>query len=634
MSPGEVVHRVHEKQKKVTGNRRIPDYTAGIHPDAALPALTGLRENISRLAAAHPAVVTDWEHTTARVRAGQFHFLGHDWPARAGLPDWHQDPVTKRHWPKDPYCFKISYRHNRDMGDIKYVWELNRLQHLHPVAALAHVRQDGDLARLCVAQVLSWIRENPPYQGVNWNSGIELALRAFSLVWVTTLVGNTLTPPERTQVIAALMHHGRWLHRYPSRFSSANNHLIAEGAGLYLLGSLLPPTRETEHWRQKGRTILATEIHRQILPDGIGAEQSPTYTAFSLEFFLLGRFLAEQIGEPFPAVYTEQLARAGAALRAFTDARGNLPHIGDDDEGRVLFTGFGDQDYVLSLLDMLAGATATPALAPPRPVVNLRSALYGWNQAGPPPAAGVTTFAAGGYTVIREAPEGRERLIVFDHGPLGYLSIAAHGHADALAVWLHLDGEPILADAGTYQYHAGREWRSYFRSTPAHNTLSIEGRDSSIVSGPFNWSHKAHSKLVTVHPEAANWVVTARHDGWQSRYGCLHERTLARTADGFSITDTLRGGTGPWPVEIGFLLAPGITAQRDGHDWILSRGDGVRLVRIHTTGQLVGKTECGETAPLRGWSSPAFGQKQPTPRLTFIGGMMPETAEAFHFHLI
>ena len=631
MSPGEILHRVQEKQKKLTGNRRIPDYAAHLAPDAALPVLGGIREQMTRLANAHPAVVASWEATAARVRAGQLHFLGRDWAPRTGLPHWHDDPVTGSDWPKTPYCFKIPYRHNREMGDIKYVWELNRLQHLQPVAALAYLRQDADLARLCCDQLLSWMRENPPYQGVNWNSGIELALRAFSMVWITTLLASFCTPPEKTAILAALCHHGRWLHRYPSRFSSANNHRVAEGAGLYLLGTLLPASRETLRWQRVGRQILASEIHKQILPDGIGAEQSPTYTAFSLEFFLLGRFLAEQAGDPLPKVYTEQLIRAGTALRACVDKHGHLPHIGDDDEGRVIFTGFAEQDYVLSILDMLAAVGDMPALAPPRPVVTLRSAVYGFGRASPVPPAGVSTFAAGGYTIIREQPAGRERLLVFDHGPLGYLSIAAHGHADALAVWLHLDGQPVLVDAGTYLYHAGREWRSHFRSTPAHNTLSIGGGDSSIVSGPFNWSHKANAELVTVHPDVHNWLVTARHDGWQRRYGCRHERTLAQTAAGFSITDTLHDGTGPWPVEIGFLLAPGITARQDGQDWLLIGPTAEALVRITPQGCLAAHTEQGNTQPLRGWYSPAFGQKQPATRLVFAGELAAEVPQIFNF---
>jgi Heparinase II/III-like protein/Heparinase II/III N-terminus len=635
MSPGEVVHRCAEKAQKLTGQYRVPDYGRGLPPALSLPVIPGLREAVARLAATHPAVVVEWELTAARVRAGEFHFLGRDWATRPGLPDWHQDPVTGRHWPHAPYCFDIAYRHNKDLGDIKYVWELNRLQHLQPLAALACVRQDQELARLCIDQLLDWIHRNPPYRGVNWNSGIELALRALAILWLTSLLEAFFSPEEKLPIVVMLMHHGRWLHRYPSRYSSANNHLIAEGAGLYLLGELLPVSTETRHWQTAGRRILETEIHQQILPDGIGAEQSPTYTAFSLEFFLLGRCVAEATGKPFPSGYTEQLHRAGQALRAFTDKNGHLPQIGDDDEGRVLFAGFGETDYVLSILDMLAGATGDIALAPPRAVVNLRTALCGTGQAGRVPLAGVSTFAAGGYTVIREQPDGREVLLAFDHGPLGYLSIAAHGHADALALWLHLEGQPVLVDAGTYLYHAGREWRSHFRSTPAHNTLSVRGADSSILSGPFNWSHKARAELVAIHPDASAWTVTARHDGWQRRFGCLHERTLTRISSGFTVTDTLQGHGGPWPVEVGFLLASGMmVVQHSGTEALVQGPDGTALLRIVHTGILTLSTENGMESPLRGWYSPAFGQKQPATRLNFAGDLPAATPQVFTFHFM
>src|SRR3546814_9740957 len=79
---------------------------------------------------------------------------------------------------------------------------------------------------------------------------------------------------------------------------------------------------------------------------------------------------------------------------------------------------------------------------------------------GPAPV-GIRTFRDGGYTVVREPSARGEFLLVLDHGPLGYLSIAAHGHADALAIWLHLAGCPVIVDAGTYLYHSGGAWRDH-----------------------------------------------------------------------------------------------------------------------------------------------------------------------------
>ena len=54
-------------------------------------------------------------------------------------------------------------------------------------------------------------------------------------------------------------------------------------------------------------------------------------------------------------------------------------------------------------------------------------------------------------------------VLTFDHGPVGYLSIAAHGHADTLAVWLSIGDQPVFVDAGTYLYHSSRALRDAFR---------------------------------------------------------------------------------------------------------------------------------------------------------------------------
>jgi hypothetical protein len=72
-----------------------------------------------------------------------------------------------------------------------------------------------------------------------------------------------------------------------------------------------------------------------------------------------------------------------------------------------------------------------------------------------------------------------------DHGPHGFLSIAAHAHADALSIEVRHGGVDILADPGSYCYHGETEWRAYFRSTLGHNTLELDGANQSVLGGPL-----------------------------------------------------------------------------------------------------------------------------------------------------
>ena len=126
--------------------------------------------------------------------------------------------------------------------------------------------------------------------------------------------------------------------------------------------------------------------------------------------------------------------------------------------------------------------------------------------------------------------------------PHGYLSIAAHAHADAMSVEVRYGGVDVLADPGTYCYHGEPAWRSYFRSTIAHNTIELGGQSQSGDGGPFLWLHHANGREIEVVDtgEVARW--TAEHDGYLSlRPPARHRRSvrLDRASRSINIVDEI-----------------------------------------------------------------------------------------------
>ncbi len=613
MSAAEIAHRLHERfcrEISERGSTAWADFDQGDGPLPALPRVP-LDGDVATL------VLPQLESTADRVASGQIELLGQRWPARRTAADWHLDPVTGRHWPASVYCFKVQFRHDRSMGDAKYLWELNRLQYLQPIAALAKLRRDAKLQEFCLTEISSWMEGNRPFNGLSWATGVEVALRMVSLLTVFSFIDHdTIAPEMRVKMRACLAAHGNWLARFPSRFSSANNHLIAEAAALFVLGTLWPDLPQAREYADYGRRTLVEEVTRQILNDGVGAEQTPSYTAFVLEWYLLALWIAEKFGKPFPASVHARLKRAGEHLRWITDAGGNQPRIGDDDEGRVIVSEGYEGDYVSSVLSCLSAFLGRPDIAPPLPRPGLRNLFFGYPETAGRAPKGVRRFDAGGYTVARKIIGDRNVMLVLDHGPLGFLSIAAHGHADALSLWLHIDDQPVLVDAGTYLYHTGGSWRDALRGTPAHNTLTLDFANSSTIAGPFNWSHKATTwALSGTHPEGPCFAAGA-HDGYRRHFGVAHERHVAHCENGFTVHDTLTGTLTASPqVEIAYLLHPDLEARIDGDRVIVSRNGGPifsvcgpRLnVQIHA----------GETNPSRGWYSPRFGEKMPAAQIVF-----------------
>lgn len=621
MERGEIGHRIREQIARRAARRENGGWTeramAGARPQT-LPMFAPLFENDL------PATISaQLAHAADTFRAGKLRLLNRDWPgsvldAGGGIAPsaWTLDPVTGTDWPgPEVSAFDIDFRFEGDRRDIKYVAEANRLHFLAAPAIHARRTQDAALADAILRSVLGWMEVNPPGRGVNWYSGIEAGYRLVSLSVIVSALDPWINSATGEKLAAFVAAHGTWLARFPSLFSSANNHLVAEAMGLALAARLLPAHAKAQAWLAQGRSRLEDRALALFHEDGIGQEQSPAYSAFTLEMLLVG-FAAIGADAPSPTV-RERLAKAAQALCAFLDDDGIVPLIGDDDQSRVLMAyGSDEPRYAASIAGAVAGFLERPDLAPHIRDPHWRDLVFATPPPGPGPADGTTTFRHGGYTIRRGQIAGRRVHFTFDHGPLGFGALAAHGHADALSVWLSLDGRPVLVDAGTYLYHSEGENRRRFRVTPVHNTLTLGGVSQSEPSGPFNWMPRRARATLDKGADSLPLVVSASHDGYEKRFGVIHHREITETAVGFDVTDSLSGVSPAADVEIAFLLAPELE---------------VSVVRNQVNATRNGRHEVTLTAPKeaeiaiigadevsgRGFHSPGFGILKATSTVIF-----------------
>lgn len=609
MTPAEILHRLREAARTRRWRRAPIGWSKAA--GAPLQPLTGFA---TRIDMAGPELKAAIRSHAAGFLAGRYAALGAEWPRRpsgALFPAalWFEDPISGTSWPESSTsAFAVDFRQQSDRGDVKYVWEINRLQMLPLLAADYRLNGTADSLAAIEAAIASWHAANPPYGGINWTSGIEIALRAISLVLTHALLGDTLSEPRRDEMAAHLAAARRWLLAFPSLYSSANNHRIAELAGLILIGLAFgdPDT--------VSQAELERELRMQILPDGAPAEQSPTYGAFSVELALLCRIALKDTGKAFSTPADARLMAFARYAACLGDEA--LVAAGDDDEGRAIGD-LAEIGFYSGKIGRLAAAIGT-APETSRQSKDLRDALLGGAVPASLPTEGLMTFPEGGHSIWRGRIAGRAVRLGFDHGPLGYLSIAAHGHADALSVTLAIDGEPILIDPGTYLYGSGGPWRSWFRSTAAHNTLVIDGESQSSMAGPFLWSHKARTRLIEA--KATPLLLSAEHDGYRKRHGVLHRRTIVAEGKGWRVTDCLVG-TQPQMAELVFQLAPGLGLAEDSEGLIVSQ-QAAPILRLRLPSGTL-KASAGAAGPSGGWASPRFGLLVPAPRLTWRGRVGP-----------
>jgi len=538
--------------------------------------------------------------------------FGHPTPGRD--IDWHRDPRTGRSWPRQ-FCHRIDHN-DTTVGGIVFTWELNRQLHLYPLAVAALVTGDEKFARVGAEHLASWLDQNPPFVGVNWLSPLEMSLRAGTWLWFLRLTHSVapIDPELLARLLYALTLQLDTVAADRARYSSANNHLLGEAWGLFLAGVCCPLLPGSRRWLGLGRDILAAEAFRQIAPDGVGREQTNRYLAFDFDLLLSTHLLARDnriLIDPGLETHLELIADF---FRHQMDRHGHLPDIGDNAEGRVFgFTDPGDRIYTEVLTSAaLLGGRAEFKVGPDLDQKNfwLFGPRAGDDLAALPPSLNLARsklFVDGGYAVLRHQKGERETVAVVDVGPLGYLSICAHAHADALAVDLSLDGRPVLVDPGTYLYHGGGAWRDYFRSTAAHNTARVDGRDQAVMGGPFLWLKKGRTDLDSFETSSASDRVRASHTGLPR--GVVHQRTVELDKEGLDLTLTdVFTGRGRHRVELFFHFPPGLELAAEGSHGFNVQGLPSR-VKVDLDPQVEAGVVIGREAPPLGWFSEGFGRK-------------------------
>lgn len=627
MSPVEVAGRGADALRRVTWARRQ------VEPGAAVPApadlLPGreftavlpesLREDID------PALVARVVAAADAVLAGTGTVLGVE---RTDLarPDWFFDPVTGRRAPADQLAFRVQHRDEERTGNVKQIWELSRHHHLTVVATAYWLTGDERYAELVADQLRSWWVENPFLSGVHWTNGIEVGIRLVSWAWIRRLldgwpkVGDLFEHDD--DAVAQIGWHQEFLTAFPSRGSSANNHLVAEAAGRVVAANAFPWYARSAGWRRRASRQLEHALETNTLADGVNAELATDYHRFVVELALVAAVEADASGHPLSRTTWARVATMLDAGAAMLDVRGRAPRQGDGDEGRALVLD-PHVDPWTAALSSGASLLPPPAWWPtlPHDIQGRLLASLAGPRAVPRPDAAPRWFPDAGMALLRSATQdGPEIWVRCDGGPHGFSSIAAHAHADALSVEVRHDGVDLLSDPGTYCYHGEPEWRAWFRSTGAHNTVQVAGRDQSVSGGPFLWSTRARTTTLE-HDLGAGPVQSwsAEHDGYRRLpTPVVHRRSVRLDSPGrlLTVTDVVEG-PGTSEVAVAWHLGPEVTVELRGTEAVLhwSVGPEQRTGRLVLSPELAWTLHRGEEHPPRGWYSARFGSRTPSSML-------------------
>ena len=539
--------------------------------------------------------------------------------------NWHSDPISGFEWPRR---FWTKY----DLvgvppADAKIIHELNRHQHLPRLAKAFFLTGDERYAREVVDQMTSWMEQNPLWQGINWQSSLEIGIRGISWLWsiVLLLRSAALDEPTLRRITNSLFAQLDQIYRYPSVYSSPNTHLIGEAAALFIGGVVFQDLPRAEQWRDFGATTLTNEMQGQVSSEGVYCELSSYYHCYAADFYLHALTLARANGIALPDWMWTRLDRMFDFVMHITRPDGTLPLLGDDDGGRVVM--LSARDYRSYRDGLCSGAVLFG-----RPDFKHQAAGFSedtlWLLGHESRAVfeGISTdlspepgksYPDAGYFVQRSGWGANDSHLIFDCGGLGEPS-GGHGHADALAFTLFSGGHEFLIDPGTSVYNCQPAYREYFRSTAAHNTVVVDGASQSRTGGTFAWKSKASTTLRSRFSLPDIDYVDAEHNGYAGgNNGVTHRRRVIYIRPNYWIVlDELRG-TGEHQFD--FLYHFGRETKlnvfgdenRGEVDCRASIGsEGLQLF-LYASDSLRADAVCGQQRPIQGWSSERYGECRP-----------------------
>jgi hypothetical protein len=223
------------------------------------------------------------------------------------------------------------------------------------------------------------------------------------------------------------------------------------------------------------------------------------------------------------------------------------------------------------------------------------------------PQGGVALPHAGYWGWLDD--ECGERLLI-DCGPAGPPHQQAHGHCDMLSYELDLDGQRIVCDSGVSGYEAD-PLREYVRSTRAHNTVTIDGREQSEVWGSFGVARRGSVRSAAASGEGYSWEFRGACSPYHAPRTVQH-RTARRVEGTWTIIDRVEGGERR-RLDSCIHLHPGCSLQREGDGFVVRAGH--VTVRLDPFGVDEISVHHGERSPAQGWYCPEFGRALPAPVL-------------------
>ncbi len=322
------------------------------------------------------------------------------------------------------------------------------------------------------------------------------------------------------------------------------NHYLKNGKGLLFAAAYLD-CPDAKKWYDKGRQILVDEAGEQILDDGGHYEKSPMYHSIVVEDYLDVLNLIQSNNMDIPQQDIAILKNTTLNALKFFDLLvmpdGEIPLFND---------------------------SAFNIASCPDKLFEYANRVLGYVRKKELPSSSAASLESSGYFVISSS----NSKCVIDCGSISPDYQPGHTHCDVLSYELAIDGQRCIVNSGLYDYEDSEE-RRYCRSTRAHNTVEIDGKEQSEIWGQFRVARRAKVLSASLEQEQeSGYVFNGSYSPyWGVKENIVHSREVNQRDEKWIFSDEITGH-GEHTVRNFIHIHPDIDCVKENDGYILVNG--------------------------------------------------------------
>lgn len=388
-----------------------------------------------------------------------------------------------------------------------------------------------------------WVKDNPEGQGNGWEPyPISLRISNVLKAWQS---GFDLDEVIFESLYAQASFLSNDLEKH-----LLGNHYFVNLKALLFAGVVFDQPK----WLRLAEKGFAQEIPEQILEDGFNFELTPMYHSLilvdMLDMYNLCQAYPERVAPELTKLIKSYIPRMLNCMEVMSHPDGGVSLFNDSADGIAPL-----KERIAEYAQLLGFEVKRLDIEKPQ----------------------VFDLPQSGYMVATN----KGVKVFFDAANVGPDYIPGHAHADTLSFEMSVGCERVFVNTGTSQYGLGEE-RLTERKTISHNTVELDGKDSSQVWSSFRVAKRARVTKRLWSQSRNKITLSAAHNGYKTLFGgAIHARELTLSENTLVVLDKLKGDFNSGVARFYFNADLSVSLS-DGE--LLVRGDSFEL-RAALTGK-------------------------------------------------